>query len=407
MPYTPKVLDLFCGAGGLSLGFARAGCKILAGVDFEHWPVETHHRNFPDCQKMLPPTDMRDLDPALLGILPGSIDILIGGPPCQGFSQVGMPKIRSLGQERERDRKNRLYREFLRFIDYFQPRYFVIENVQGLKYFKKQKFLESVLLELMDGPRPNGYDSRVAYDVDCKVLCASDFGVPQMRHRLFIIGRRRDCQELEIRFPEPSGTNAVTLGEAIGDLAEIEAPVLRTRSSKNLINGGIMQKDRELMYRCEPENDYQRLMRDGCGPVVRNHLCRGHNEKDLKIFDKLKQGQKYLDLPARDRRYRDDIFDDKYRRLRTDQPSWTLTAHMQRDCLAYIHPTQKRSLSAREAARIQSFPDSFVFEGPLTKIFRMIGNAVPPLLAEQVARPLVHELRKRARRVEKRRTRFA
>jgi DNA (cytosine-5)-methyltransferase 1 len=136
-------------------------------------------------------------------------------------------------------------------------------------------------------------------------------------------------------------------------------------------------------------------MREGCGNTVMNHMCRGHNSKDLEIFALLNQGQKYADLPAKHRRYRDDIFDDKYRRLKANQPCWTLTAHMQKDCLAYIHPRQTRTLSAREAARIQSFPDSFIFEGPLTKIFRQVGNAVPPLLAERVALELVPQLSQR------------
>src|SRR4030095_9990294 len=113
MSYKPKVLDLFCGAGGLSLGFARAGCEVLGGIDVEHWPVQTHHENFPNAVIKLPPTDIRDVDPSLLGIPKRGIDILIGGPPCQGFSHVGRAKITSLGQERERVRKNRLYRELI------------------------------------------------------------------------------------------------------------------------------------------------------------------------------------------------------------------------------------------------------------------------------------------------------
>ena len=395
MRYKPRVLDLFCGAGGLSLGFERAGCKIVGGIELEHWPCMTHHRNFPDCEVTLGPTDISMVDPAALGLKPGSVDILIGGPPCQGFSQVGRAKIRSLGQERERDRKNRLYREFIRFLDYLQPAYFVIENVQGMKTFKSSRFLDQVLEELSHGYGNYKFSSNRGYEVQAKVLCAVDYGVPQVRYRLFIIGRRRDCTDLTIRFPEAAVSEPITLHDAISDLPRLEAPVLSTKSASFLINSGIKQEDRPKSYRTIPENNYQRVMREGSGNRVLNHVCRGHNKKDLEIFALLRQGEKYADLPAKHRRYRDDIFDDKYRRLKANQPCWTLTAHMQKDCLAYIHPRQTRSLSTREAARIQSFPDSFIFEGPLTKVFRQVGNAVPPLLAEQVALGLVSQLSRR------------
>lgn len=392
MSLRPKVLDLFCGAGGMSLGFKTAGCEIVGGVDIEPWPVATHHHNFPNARIQLPPQDIRDVEPSSLGYRPGDIDIVVGGPPCQGFSQVGRGKIRSLGQERERDVKNKLYREFIRFVAYFQPKVFVIENVIGMTTFKHSNFLQNVLTDLEHGLPTAPYPNNIGYTVHYKVLCAKDYGVPQVRNRLFIVGVRKDLLNFEFRFPEPLSSPAVTLKQAISDLPRLVAPVLKTRSSTDLGSGGISQKDRAKNYRVDPQSDYQRRMRliDGLG--VRNHLCRGHNAKDLEIFALLRQGQIYRDLPAKHRRYRDDIFDDKYRRLRYDFPSWTLTAHMQKDCLAYIHPTQTRSLSAREAARIQSFPDYFIFQGPLTRVFRMIGNAVPPLLAEEVGKPIVQEL---------------
>jgi DNA (cytosine-5)-methyltransferase 1 len=129
------------------------------------------------------------------------------------------------------------------------------------------------------------------------------------------------------------------------------------------------------------------------GEGVWNHLCRSHNEKDIIIFETLNQGGKYRDLPVEMMRYRTDIFNDKYKRLIWDEPSWTLTAHMRKDGLAYIHPLQNRSISVREAARIQSFPDDFVFRAPMTRMFELVGNSVPPLLAEAVARPLVRLVR--------------
>lgn len=392
MAFSPRVLDLFCGAGGMSLGFRNAGCKIIGGIEFESWPAETHRLNFPECEFDFGAKDIREIEPSEvvlksgIKLKKGDVDILIGGPPCQGFSIVGRSKLRHLGQERERDIKNRLYRQYIKFLKYFKPMFFVIENVDGMKTFKKQQFLPAVIKEL----------EGAGYMVDRKILLATDYGVPQTRHRLFIIGRRKDLAHLEIKFPEPTASAPITVHEAISDLRRLEPQVLKSNSTKGTLgNSGAKHIDRPVTYKLkEPQNEYQRLMRQGNGKKVSNHICRGHNKKDLEIFGKLRQGGKYIDLPKKDRRYRDDIFKDKYRKLKASEPSWTLTAHMQRDCLAYIHPRQRRSISTREAARLQSFPDRFVFAGPLTKVFRQIGNAVPPLLAEAVAQELVKELQK-------------
>ncbi len=158
---------------------------------------------------------------------------------------------------------------------------------------------------------------------------------------------------------------------------------------------GPKQVDVEMPYNCPPQSEYQEKMRirKQQGEGVMNHICRAHNEKDLAIFEMLTQGGKYKDLPESVRRYRSDIFNDKYKRLKWNEPSWTLTAHMQRDCLAYIHPTQTRSLSVREAARLQSFPDDFVFDAPMTRMFELVGNSVPPFLAEAIARPIVEQIK--------------
>ena len=390
MKFAPRVLDLFCGAGGMSLGFKNAGCKILGGIEYERWPAETHEKNFPECKLKFGPKDICDVEPSDLeewGIGQHDVDILIGGPPCQGFSIVGQSKIRHLGLERERDRKNKLYEQYIKFLRYFKPKYFVIENVQGMKTFKKQNFLQNVLKKL----RQEGY-----YVPEPEVLTASKFGVPQVRHRLFIIGRLEEYPDLAINYPKPTTQTPITLKEAISDLRILHAKKLTARKKGTLMNGGTKHEDKEITYKTPPNSKYQKKMRKGNGETVRNHICRGHNEFDLEIFDELAEGGRYIDLPEKYHRYRADIFKDKYRRLVYTQPSWTLTAHMQRDCLAYIHPTQKRTLSTREAARIQSFPDKFVFEGPMTKVFRQIGNAVPPLLAQAVAKPIVAELRKKA-----------
>jgi DNA (cytosine-5)-methyltransferase 1 len=149
-----------------------------------------------------------------------------------------------------------------------------------------------------------------------------------------------------------------------------------------------------MHYLCEPSSPYQKKMRKAKkkGQGVINHICRSHNDLDLQIFGVMKQGDLYRDIPDEFKRYRSDIFEDKYKRLRWDKPSWTLTAHMKKDGLAYIHPTQTRSISVREAARLHSFPDDFIFDAPMTAMFELIGNSVPPLMAEAIARPIVEQL---------------
>jgi DNA (cytosine-5)-methyltransferase 1 len=378
---TPTVLDIFCGAGGMSLGFKNAGCQILGGIDQNKYAVDTHHQNFPSAKLKLPAQDIRILrDLEKLDLKADEVDILVGGPPCQVFSRVGIGKMRKLGRDIESDHRNFLYEEFVRFVAYYKPLCFVMENVDNLA--NKEETLEKIYKDF-SGNRRKGYPG---YKVDYRVLDASEFGVPQKRLRLFIIGIRSDL-EVDPPFPTKQVNHRVSVGEAIYDLPELQPFVmpLKTKSS------GPKQKDMECTYKCLPQSSYQEKMRRQKkeGEGVWNHLCRSHNDKDIMIFEMLEQGGKYRDLPKEMMRYRVDIFDDKYKRLIWNEPAWTLTAHMKKDGLAYIHPLQHRSISVREAARIQSFPDDFVFYAPMTRMFELVGNSVPPLLAEAVAEPLV------------------
>lgn len=378
----PTVLDVFCGAGGMSLGFQNAGCKILGGIDKNPHAIRTHHRNFPTTKLQLIAQQIEDINLLALPIKPSEVDILIGGPPCQVFSIVGLGKMKSLGKKIENDPRNILYKYFINFLYYYQPLAFVIENVNTLK---SNKVFSQLLAELEHGLSEfqNDYPG---YNIKSEILIASNYGVPQLRKRLFIVGLRKNTK-LTFRFPDPSTIVPVSVGDAIGDLPPlkpISIPLMKKSSAPR-------QSDRLICYQSEPQSKYQEIMRKKNRKTtgVMNHICRAHNEKDLEIFEMLAQGGKYRDLPQSVKRYRDDIFEDKYKRLKWDEPSWTLTAHMQKDCLAYIHPTQTRSISVREAARIQSFPDNFVFDAPMTRMFELVGNSVPPLLAEAVAEPLV------------------
>ncbi len=376
----PTVLDLFCGAGGMSLGFQNAGCEILGGIDSNPYAIMTHNKNFPRCILKIAATDINQIKFEKLPLNSGDIDILIGGPPCQVFSRVGIGKMRDLGRDIESDPRNFLYKQFVRFVSYYKPLVFVMENVDNLA--RKRDLLSKIIRDFSR----SRYKNYPGYRVEYRVLDASEFGVPQMRKRLFIVGVRSDLN-IEPPFPSRRSKYVVSVGEAISDLPELEPFVipLRTKSS------GPKQQDTEYPYKSPPQSDYQAKMRKRKqeGEGVWNHLCRAHNEKDIMIFGMLDEGGKYRDLPEEVMRYRVDIFDDKYKRLIWNEPSWTLTAHMRKDGLAYIHPLQNRSISVREAARIQSFPDEFVFDAPMTRMFELVGNSVPPLLAEAVAKPIV------------------
>jgi DNA (cytosine-5)-methyltransferase 1 len=386
----PTVLDIFCGAGGMSLGFQNAGCEILGGIDENKYAIATHHKNFPSCKMKLSAQDIRSLrDLSLLDIKPGEVDILIGGPPCQVFSRVGIGKMKNLKRNIEEDQRNFLYKEFFRFLAYYKPMFFVMENVDNL--INKKEIFSKIYQELSSGIDQE-YGDYPGYKLNPQILDASKFGVPQKRMRLFIIGVRADL-EIEPIFPVKPLQKKVSVGEAIGDLPQIEPLSMPLRRKST----GPKQIDSECSYATDPHSRYQKRMRKRIeeNKGVWNHLCRSHNEKDLIIFKTLKPGEKYEDLknyenlPADTMRYRVDIFEDKYKRLKWDEPSWTLTAHMKKDGLAYIHPLQARSISVREAARIQSFPDDFIFDAPMTRMFELVGNSVPPLLAEAVAKPIV------------------
>lgn len=373
---SPTVLDIFCGAGGMSLGFQNAGCEILGGIDKNPHAIKTHHRNFPNCKLMCNAQSIESItDLSKLGLEPGEIDILIGGPPCQVFSVVGIGKMKSLGKNIEGDNRNFLYEEFIRFVKFYKPLFFVIENVN---YLRNHWIFPTLRRELENGLTRKSYDYP-GYNISEEILIASDYGVPQIRKRLFIVGRRKDTN-LAFDFPEPYTGSPVSVGEAIGDLPELE-PICLPLKRKNTAP---KQIDSPKPYKSSPKSDYQKLMRSKSEDTVMNHFCRSHNDKDLHIFRIMPQGGKYKNIPDELKRYSDRTFEDKYKRLHWDQPSWTLMAHMQKDCLAYIHPTQTRSISVREAARLQSFPDHFVFDAPMTRMFELVGNSVPPLLAEMI-----------------------
>ena len=360
------VIDLFCGAGGLSLGFEMAGFDILLGVDLDSRCITTYSQNHlargveQDISKIKSP---KDFVVSATGV--EEIDVIIGGPPCQTYSPVGRIKLRSLGRDPERDPRNRLWRHFLRFVKELKPEWFVMENVPGMVSVKYNgSTLPEIIVRIAQ---------KMGYRTEWRILDASDYGVPQRRKRLFIVGNRLD---LPIPWPERTVKEPITVWEAISDLP--------------IIPHGFRQN--EIPYSPRGKlTEFQKLMRTNAGKTLYNHVTRWHREDDLLAFSLLPEGGKYTDLPKNLRRYRDDIFRDRYRKLRRDEPCWTIDAHISKDTYRYIYPSRPgdpeppRTISVREAARLQSFPDTFVFPEKLTHAFRQIGNSVPPLMAKAVA----------------------
>ena len=365
----PWAVDLYSGAGGLSLGLAKAGFSVIAAADHDATALETHEHNIGGltwCGDLGDPLELIS-QLARWGI--NSVDLVAGGPPCQPFSRAGTPKIADLVRRGVRppgDERTSLWRSFLAVIDHLDARVVLLENVPDFVRIQSGHTLTTLLSELED----RGFSTYV------EVLESWRYGVPQLRKRLFVIGIR---EGVEFRWPEPSGIKP-TVGDAIADLP--------------LVEGG--QREETLPYRTEPLGEFARKMRrDLVGTernVIRDHVTRFVRDDDAAIFKEMKPGQTYRDVPEHLRRYRSDIFSDKYNRLTWEGLSRTITAHMARDGYWYIHPSQDRTLSIREAARIQTFPDSFRFAGFPSSRYRQIGNAVPPSLAERVGRSLRRSL---------------
>ena len=409
-------IDLFAAPGGMSLGFEMAGFKSIAAVDIDEKGMMTYSQNFPEAEAIV--ADIRKLSSSELmkraGISKGDVDVIIGGPPCQGFSTIGRVKIASLVREGTwklsnphprfiDDPRNVLYREFVRIVNDLRPAFFVMENVPGMMSYRNGEIVRQILEDFV----------RIGYRAEARVLNAVQYGVPQVRKRIFFIGTR--LPDVEIRWPrpmyiDPSATSPDISQAALDHFIDVDAGETRLKPPITVwealgdlpdpVPGKPRLADQPIPYDKPPFCEYQRFMREwGGGPPdgnVHNHVTRQHSERDIAAFSIMKEGMWWKDLPYDIRKqfgYRDDIFHDKFKRLCRSKPSWTVVAHLYKDGYMYIHPTQPRTITVREAARLQSFPDRFIFYGSRTSQFKQVGNAVPALLAKAVA----DELRKIAR----------
>lgn len=357
---TKKGIDIFAGAGGMSLGAQNAGINIVLSIDNDSSSVETYKRNHPKTKVVL--GDIKEINPEDYIKNKNQIFIVFGGPPCQGFSSSNT-KTRSLDNP-----NNHLFREFVRFVEIIKPKWFVFENVEGITSFDDGNTV-SEIKQIFD---------KLGYKTNEDILYASDYGVPQHRNRFFMVGNRLN---IDFEFP-PKQNCTITVADAISDLPD-------------LVNGDQFET---LPYKeIEYLSPYANKMRWNSNSATQNYVSR-NKDYVIERYKHIKQGENWKAIPTElMQNYTNtrNCHSGIYRRLDASLPSVVISNYRKN---MLIHPIANRGLSVREAARLQSFPDDFIFEGSLTHIQQQIGNAVPPLLAEAIFKQiLTYDKRKRSK----------
>lgn len=383
------VIDLFCGCGGISRGFQRTGrYSIELGVEIESHPIKTFAANLRNHDGQPPVTyngDIRNLvGPDAFDDLwcwvqrtavqkPGDLDVLVGGPPCQGFSRNGVRQyLEDVAIRFYDDPRNHLYRAFLDTIAELRPKVVLIENVREFLNFGGGKFSEDLLAKLAE----------MGYVADYRKICAADYGVPQVRHRVLFVAVLRDFADIkvsELPFPTPTHKKGGKQGDLIGDTAY---RTVRDAISDLPLPVFEHKKTQEYPASCT-NNAYAELMRSQSGKV-RNHVARKLSALSVARINAVGTGRmKHApeDLQTRS------FYGSAYRRLAWDEPSLTITTWVYHvGSGRFAHPEEDRCITMREAARLQSFDDDFIFPDLINPVSQMIGNAVPPLLAEAFAK---------------------
>ncbi len=350
-------MSLWSGAGGLDLGLQQAGYDVLVATDRDEWACQTNAYN---SEARVFRRDLEDPEETrawLRNLELPNVSLVVGGFPCQPYSRAGTSIIRHLVNTAGRpalDSRTSAWQTFVAAVDELRPLRALAENVPDLARFDDGQQLRDIVRAL----------ELVGYEVDVRVLPARLFGVPQYRERLFIQAAREPGS---IQWPRPTGAEAPTVRTAIFDLPTVPA--------------GAQEDPVEYEPRTDPPDWARAGVPDGTEHYVFDHICREVRGDDLEAFEQLAPGGTYMDIPQELRRYDDQSFTDKYKRLEWDLPSRTITAHIARDGYWYIHPETHRTLSIREAARLQTFPDWFRFAGFPSNRYTQIGNAVPPLLS--------------------------
>lgn len=402
-----NTIDLFAGAGGLSQGMEQAGFNILWGIDNDKNTKKTFEENH-DAEMLV--DDITEIKPSEVGPDKSEVDVVVGGPPCPTFSLVGRSKINSFeGRSNTEDERHQLYQDYLRFVDYYEPEVFVMENVKGMMSAENDDG-EPVVEVIKEEMKEIGYQANV------QVLNSANFGVPQQRERLFFIGNKlgeknpdmdnwrthqkpKSEEEKGVKFKNkdskfPDFSKNVdektpwnTVADAILDLPPV-------------VSDGDTPPTKTDEYTMGSVSEYQEWARDipsgkEYGEMeLYNHECRGHNMRDLTLYKLMGEGVTYKigDLPEEHQPYRTDIFPDKMKKQKASEPSSTVVAHLYKDGHMFVHPNEARSITVREAARLQSFKDTFEFPVARTHAFKQVGNAVPPLLAQAIGTAIQEEL---------------
>lgn len=369
---TVTLIDLFAGCGGLSLGLEQAGFKVIFANEINPICANTYKININIDEKNVYVGDINEWLKKISEehICFGDVDLVAGGPPCQGFSMANRQRIID-------DPRNVLYKSYLEFLRIAHPKFFIMENVKGMANKIEEIFDDfgNVLGE--------------EYNFSYRVLNAKNYGVPQNRERLFIIGNRIDVNSEEVfKNIELQKHATYVLGDAIADLPKLGINKIKNKTS--IENDEVGYIKREYVY---PKSKFYDYINGGKEiNYVYNHKNRYNNERDIKIYSLLPQGENSLHESIADimpYKSRNHIFKDKYYKLKMNEVCKTITSHMKYDCNMYIHPTQSRGLSAREAARVQTFPDDFIFTGPQNNWYLQIGNAVPVKLAKAIGEEII------------------
>lgn len=379
----PKMVDFFAGAGGLSWGFSQAGYRVCFANDFEDVCVRTYRFNHPELPSAsVLKEDIRKIVSNIDDYIHEDIDIVVGGPPCQSFSSANQRRIID-------DPRNELYKYYIEAIKKICPKFVLMENVRGMLSVAGQVVEDYKAIKI----KKNG--KVYTYDVSYRLLNAVNFGVAQSRERLIYLAVRNDIAYSKQVTPEVlfheiekacEGNPHYNLQSALEYIQPLEAPRVKGMTEVDDENTG-MKIGINNYDSCG--NSYLKSINSGRSlSYTFNHKARYCSDVNYEIFKRLGQGEdatnpKIADIMPYSRR--NGIFKDKYFKLYADRPCRTITAHLKMDCLSHIHPYQIRSITPREAARVQSFPDDYLFLGAYLKTYMQIGNAVPVLMAKQIA----------------------
>ena len=350
---TFKMIDLFAGVGGLSLGFEQMGFDVVLANEYDKFIAQAYIKNRNNPNMIIEDITKLPIHDTFKQFR-GTVDLCVGGPPCQGYSQKGQRKTIN-------DPRNFLFKYFVEVVKEVAPRYFVMENVPNLLTAENGYFQNELTVMFTE----------LGYVINAQVLCAADFGVPQSRYRAVIIGKK-------------AGSSPVAMPKA----SEIKTTIWDAISDLNYLNSGEGTEISE--YRCSPESDYQKLLRKGSTSLY-NHVATNHTKVALERMAMIppKGGKEYL--PAE--HITKSIYSGTWERMDAEDISVTITTRFDTPASGkFMHPYLNRAITVREAARIQSFPDTFIFYGTKTSQMKQVGNAVPPLLAKAIAKAIIADM---------------